>query len=275
MKKEHDYLICIDSDGCAMDTMNSKHFYCFGPEWVKQYGLEDIKEEALKYWNQINLYSKTRGINRFKGLAMGLEWAKEKGYETEGQEEFVAWTKEAPELSNPALLAQCQKKKNPCMEQALLWSIHVNLAVKEPGMEQGAFYGVREALEKMSPKADLAVVSSANAQAVEEEWSKYELKPYCKALLSQEAGNKAECIQKLSALGYPPGQILMVGDAMGDYEAAKKNGVWFYPIVVNNEKESWQQLQEEAYPKLLHGTFDREYQKELLDKFERGLQETL
>ena len=86
MKKEHDYLICIDSDGCAMDTMNSKHFYCFGPEWVKQYGLEDIKEEALKYWNQINLYSKTRGINRFKGLAMGLEWAKEKGYETEGQE---------------------------------------------------------------------------------------------------------------------------------------------------------------------------------------------
>ena len=74
---------------------------------------------------------------------------------------------------------------------------------------------------------------------------------------------------------YPPEQILMVGDAMGDYEAAKKNGVWFYPIVVNHEKESWQQLQEEAYPKLLHGTFDREYQKELLDKFERGLQETL
>ena len=119
------------------------------------------------------------------------------------------------------------------------------------------------------------MVSSANAQAVEEEWSKYELKPYCKALLSQEAGSKAECIQKLSALGYPPEQILMVGDAMGDYEAAKKNGVWFYPIVVNNEKESWQQLQEEAYPKLLHGTFDREYQKELLDKFERGFQKTL
>ena len=30
----------------------------------------------------------------------------------------------------------------------------------------------------------------------------------------------------------------MVGDAMGDYEAAKKNGVWFYPIVVNNEKKA-------------------------------------
>ena len=38
--KEKDFLICIDSDGCAMDTMNSKHFNSFGPEYVKTYGLE-------------------------------------------------------------------------------------------------------------------------------------------------------------------------------------------------------------------------------------------
>ena len=60
----------------------------------------------------------------------------------------MAWTKEAPELSNPALLAQCQKKKNPCMEQALLWSIHVNLAVKEPGMEQGVFLRSQRSIRK-------------------------------------------------------------------------------------------------------------------------------
>ena len=29
--KEHEYLICVDSDGCAMDTMNCKHLQCFGP----------------------------------------------------------------------------------------------------------------------------------------------------------------------------------------------------------------------------------------------------
>lgn len=118
MKKEHDYLICIDSDGCAMDTMNSKHFYCFGPEWVKQYGLEDIQEEALKYWNQINLYSKTRGINRFKGLAMGLEWAKEKGYETEGQEEFVLGQKRHRSFQILPFWLNARKRRNPCMEQA-------------------------------------------------------------------------------------------------------------------------------------------------------------
>ena len=25
------YLVCVDSDGCAMDTMDIKHKRCFGP----------------------------------------------------------------------------------------------------------------------------------------------------------------------------------------------------------------------------------------------------
>ena len=29
-KKKKDFLICVDSDGCAMDTMDVKHFLCFG-----------------------------------------------------------------------------------------------------------------------------------------------------------------------------------------------------------------------------------------------------
>ena len=29
--KTQDYLVCVDSDGCAMDTMDIKHFKCFGP----------------------------------------------------------------------------------------------------------------------------------------------------------------------------------------------------------------------------------------------------
>lgn len=270
-QKEKEYLICIDSDGCAMNTMNSKHFECFGPEWVKQFGLEAVKEEALNYWNRVNLFTRTRGINRFKGLAKGLEWAAEKGYETEGLEEFARWTRETKELSNPALLAECQKKKNPCMEDALLWSIHVNLAIRMMKKEEGPFEYVREVMEELSREADLAAVSSANGQAVEEEWSKYGLKSSCKILLSQEAGTKAECIRKLLQKGYDRKRTIMVGDALGDYEAAVKNHVWFYPIVVNREGESWRKLRDEAYPRLREGDFTQDYQEELLAEFERAL----
>ena len=70
--KRNDFLICVDSDGCAMDTMNIKHFRCFGPCMVAEWGLEPWREAILERWNEINLYTMTRGINRFKGLAKAL-----------------------------------------------------------------------------------------------------------------------------------------------------------------------------------------------------------
>ena len=35
--RKHDYLVCVDSDGCVMDTMNCKHFNCFGPCMVTEW----------------------------------------------------------------------------------------------------------------------------------------------------------------------------------------------------------------------------------------------
>ena len=55
--KKHDYLVCVDSDGCVMDTMNCKHFHCFGPCMVTEWGLEAWKDEILDRWNVINLFS--------------------------------------------------------------------------------------------------------------------------------------------------------------------------------------------------------------------------
>jgi len=68
-----DYLICVDSDGCAMDTMDIKHFRCFGPCMVEEWGLDKWRQPILDMWNEINLYTVTRGINRFKGLVDSLQ----------------------------------------------------------------------------------------------------------------------------------------------------------------------------------------------------------
>ena len=77
-ERKHDYLVCVDSDGCVMDTMNCKHFNCFGPCMVDEWELGEWKEEILDRWNVVNLFSMTRGINRFKGLAMALGEINEK-----------------------------------------------------------------------------------------------------------------------------------------------------------------------------------------------------
>ena len=54
--KKHDFLVCVDSDGCAMDTMNCKHFHCFGPCMVDEWALDEWREPILKRWNEINLF---------------------------------------------------------------------------------------------------------------------------------------------------------------------------------------------------------------------------
>lgn len=71
-ERRHDYLVCVDSDGCAMDTMDCKDIHCFGPCMVAEWGLQEWEKPILERWNVINLYSMTRGINRFKGLSIAL-----------------------------------------------------------------------------------------------------------------------------------------------------------------------------------------------------------
>ena len=45
--KTKDFLICIDSDGCAMDTMDIKHFRCFGTCMIEEWGLKEQEEKRL------------------------------------------------------------------------------------------------------------------------------------------------------------------------------------------------------------------------------------
>ena len=49
--RKHDYLVCVDSDGCVMDTMNCKHFNCFGPCMVDEWELHEWRDAILDRCN--------------------------------------------------------------------------------------------------------------------------------------------------------------------------------------------------------------------------------
>ena len=68
-------------------------------------------------------------------------------------------------------------------------------------------------------------------------------------------------------LGYEKQKTLMVGDAIGDLDAAKQNGVYFFPILPTKEKESWQELCDTALQKLLDGSYGGEYQEKKIADF--------
>ena len=69
--KQKRYAVCVDSDGCAMDTMNIKHIRCFGPLLVEEWGLEAWREEIPELSNEA--VKKEAGRHPIFGKA--LKWS--------------------------------------------------------------------------------------------------------------------------------------------------------------------------------------------------------
>lgn len=275
-ERKHDFLICVDSDGCAMDTMDIKHFRCFGPCMIEVWGLYAHEQELLARWNEVNLYTMTRGINRFKGLAIALKEAEETydDVQIDDLETFLRWTETTKELSNRAIEEVLAQKESKSLRMALEWSERVNVAIKNlPEEENLPFEGAKAGLAAAHAAADVAIVSSANAGAVREEWTRHNLIEHTDIMLAQDAGTKAYCIGQLLQKGYEKAHVLMIGDAPGDQKAAEDNGVLYYPILVKKEKSSWERFLSEGLEKFLSGTYSGKYQEERINEFQKNLSE--
>ena len=257
-KKTKNFLVCVDSDGCAMDTMDIKHIRCFGPCMIEVWQLQKWEEKILKRWNEINLYTITRGINRFKGLSMALSEINEQYQAIDGIDDLIYWSENADELSNDALKKEIEKHpQKKIFKLALKWSEMVNNAIKKlPESEIKPFPLVKEALKLAHEKADIAIVSSANLGAVLDEWEKHGLLEHTDIVLTQNVGSKAFCISELLKKGYNKENVLMCGDAPGDLKAAETNEVFYYPILVKKEKDSWQDFINQGFSHLLDGSYD-------------------
>lgn len=271
-QKKKDYLLCVDSDGCAMDTMDIKHFQCFGPCMVEEWGLEEWKEAILTRWKEINLYTMTRGINRFKGLAIALKEIDEQYTKIEDVDLLCRWVEESDELSNASVEREFTKTQKDVFKKTLTWSQKVNQKINELPFEvKKPFEGVKEALAYAHQYADVAIVSSANYEAVVEEWELYGLLDYVDIIMAQNVGSKAFCIGEMLKKGYDKDKVLMTGDAPGDHAAAQKNDVFYYPILVRHEKESWDEFVVTAIPNLLNGEYGGAYQEQKITEFLNNL----
>ncbi|HIX18360.1 MAG TPA: HAD hydrolase-like protein [Candidatus Gemmiger faecavium] len=262
--KKREFLVCLDSDGCVMDTVRLKHCNVFCPELIRSFGLEQYNDYITEAWEEINLHSITRGISRFESVVQIFDRLKNRGVELPGSEDIADWVANSSELSTATLKAEVLRTGSPALRKLQQWNTICNRRIQtlEPTFEP--FPGVENSLRQLHAVADVAVVSAANESAIASEWNRYGLARHADVIFGQEVGSKANSIAAMLACGYESRKVMMVGDAMGDAQAAAANGVAFVPILPGREAESWRRLQEEALPKLLHGTFRPEYQAELL-----------
>lgn len=269
-KPAHPFLVCIDSDGCAYDVMEVKHKECFCPATINSWNLQAVDRYAREAWEFVNLYSVDRGANRFLTLEKVLEMLERRkevkrltGFTMPDHSELKKWVNSGEPLNNQSLE---KHKDNPQLTKTLEWSLDCNRRIREMVRGVPPFPYVRESLEKLADKADIVIVSATATEALMREWEEHKLLSLVSAVCGQEAGNKAQCIEKVKR-GYLDSHCLMMGDAPGDREAARKNGILFYPIRPMEETESWEEFYKEDLERFLDGTYAGEREKQVIERF--------
>jgi len=140
------------------------------------------------------------------------------------------WVKRETKLGNATLSAEV-KNGNRGLEQVKRWSDAVNVQIADIVKGVPPFPLVRECLEKINRNADAMCVSQTPAEALKREWAEHDIEPFVRMIAGQEMGTKTEHLKFAAAGKYGANNILMIGDAPGDYKAARANGALFFPIL--------------------------------------------
>ena len=273
-----EFFIGIDSDGCVFDSMEIKHKECFTPMFVKHFGLQPVSKYAREVWDFVNLYSKTRGVNRFPALSNALDLLAQRpeviarNVAVPSPDPLDAWMTRETKLSNASLTKEVQGG-NRDLEDVLAWSNAVNAMIEDLVHGVPPFPLVPESLAKLNQQADAMVISQTPTAALEREWAEHDIARHVRIIAGQEMGTKTEHLKFAAAGKYPASHILMIGDAPGDFKAAKSNGALFYPIVPGSEEKSWQRFHDEALALFFTGNYAGDYESELIREFNESLPE--
>ena len=277
-KPKHDFFIGIDSDGCVFDSMEIKHKECFTPMFVKHHKLQAVSKYAREVWDFVNLYSKTRGANRFPALVRALNLLRERS-EVKARKVNVPsypalenWIKRESKLGNATLAAEVDGG-NEDLSHIKIWSDAINEQVSDIVHGVPPFPLFKETLDKSLNKADMMVISQTPCDALEREWAEHDISKYVEIIAGQEMGTKTEHLKYSAVNKYDSNKILMIGDAPGDHKAAKDNKVLFYPIIPGNEEHSWERLYTEALDRFFAGTYEGAYEEKLFSEFDNSLPE--
>ena len=283
-KPSKEFFVGIDSDGCVFNSMEVKHNDSFSVNLIKYFGLQALSRQVHQAWDFVNLYSQTRGVNRFKAIPLVLDQmrdmprVKKSGARLPELTYLRQWIKSETQLGNPKLkekIAGASGPEKAELEQVLEWSKAVNKTVHDIVHNLPPFPKVRECLAKLRERADILVVSATPQEALDREWDEHGIDKYVAFIAGQEMGSKTEHLTLAAKGKYPSENILMVGDAPGDFKAARDVSALFYPVNPGDEEASWERFHDEAIDKFFGKQYGGAYESKLLAEFDRLLPKEL
>ena len=156
--RKRDFLVCMDSDGCVMDTVRIKHCSVFCPELIRVFGLEAHTDFITTAWEEINLNSITRGISRFESAVLIFDRLKNRGIDVPGSEDIAAWVSTASELSTASLQQEVLRSGSLALRKLQEWNNACNRRIQALEPTFKPFPGVEYSLHQLHTVADVAAV---------------------------------------------------------------------------------------------------------------------
>lgn len=227
--------------------MTWKHEHAFLPALIDEFQLLEWADSVSESWFRINLYSETRGINRFMGFHKCLQelWdLKDRRLRGQlGQDPNEL----RPILGDPAMCNTGSIKAAisagpvpPLLPRALSWSKRVTAILEDSHVVHKTFPTAVEVLQKLANRGEVNVISQAPHDTLAVEWKQANLTRFTSRILGQEFGSKVEQARSVAGQSIP--ECLLVGDAPGDAAAARELGCHFYLIRPGDEEAAWREL---------------------------------
>jgi phosphoglycolate phosphatase-like HAD superfamily hydrolase len=264
---KNDIFVGLDSDGCVFDSMPQKHKQGFIPALKSAFSYCKNVDAMAEIWEQVNLFSVHRGINRYSGLLLVL-----KNYTASTRdeifypliEELEIWIRSAMHPSRCSLSSMARTSES--LRKVLHWSDLASHNLEFVQDSYKVFPEARRALALIHHDADLFVVSQNTQASLFAEWEDHGLLAFVDGLDGQENGNKQDLLRTRSAY-YPGDRKLFVGDAPSDMQAARINDMAFFPIVPGRENGCWSIFCEKVWPAIQERYYQTDLEKEYSEDF--------
>lgn len=288
--REHEFAVCIDTDGCVLDNMWAKQLIVFHPHYMDMNSLRDVEMYFRIHAEHHNLWGTTRGCDRYLAVQHTLNSLREDPQAKEaiddghvldlltslnGYVEYIDASAGEKGFGIPTLFEYHEQNGLDFnITRLLAWSEAVDRSFAFVTLDMPPFEAVPGVLQWLADKADMLVVSSTPYSDLSAWWTQSDLAQYVQAIAGKEMGKKSEHIRELmEAGGYEPDQVLMIGDGGGDLKAAKANDALFYPVLAGLEDEAWQNARGN-FQAFLDGEYRGELEDKLIQRFENALLET-
>lgn len=286
---EHDYLVCLDTDGHVLDNMWAKQLIVFHPHFMDMNHLRDIEMFFRLHAEHHNLWGTTRGCDRYLAVQHTLSSLLEDPQAKEQLDEdhvrdlldsvsgYVDWVNASggeKAFGIPSLFEYHQENGlDYNITRLLSWSEAVDRSFEFVTLEMPPFPHVEETLRYLSERADILIVSSTPYSDLSSWWQNTDLAKYTKAIAGKEMGKKTQHIGIVKERGgYDDDKVIMGGDGGGDLKAARANNVSFFPTPAGKEKEAWENARD-TFEAFFEGRYRGEMEEEKVNEFQNILLE--